>query len=166
MASFAPGRLTLLCARQRTHVFHQTPNVIRCLHLAEGWHSCESDAVLDDPKQLLVRVALHSLTSEICGTWVHPLSRWRFGPPVDAVAYAAIQAEMRTSCVDTGSCVNRRRGDSVAAGQANDRVFGQIRYACFKRARFLQRRQTEMHPSNPDQHHTRRNHCPNDSRSH
>jgi hypothetical protein len=166
MASFAPGRLTLLCARQRTHVFHQTPNVIRCLHLAEGWHSCESDAVLDDPKQLLVRVALHSLTSEICGTWVHPLSRWRFGPPVDAVAYASIQAEMRTSCVDTGSCVNRRRGDSVAAGQANDRVFGQIRYACFKRARFLQRRQTEMHQSNSDQHRTRRNHCPNDSPPH
>src|ERR1700740_1991894 len=159
-------RLTLLCTRQRTHVFHQTPNVIRCLYLTEGWHSCESDAVLDDPKQLPIGVALHSPTGEICGAWVHPLPRWRFGQAVDPVAYAAIQAEMCTSGFNTGSCVNRRRGNSVAAGQANDRVFGQIRYACFKRARFLQCRQTDMHPSNPDQHHTRGNRCPNDSRPH
>jgi hypothetical protein len=30
----------------------------------------------------------------------------------------------------------------------------------------LQRRQPELHHSNPDQHHTRYNHCPNDSRPH
>jgi hypothetical protein len=140
--------------------------VIRCLNLAEARHPCESDAVVDDPKQLPIGIALHSLTGEICGTWVHPLSRWRLSPAVDPVAYAAIQAEMCTSCFDTVSRVNRRRGNSVAAGQANDRAFGQIRYACFKRARFLQRRQTEMHQSNSDQHHTRRNRCPNDSRPH
>src|SRR5580704_5706663 len=115
-------RLTLLCIRQRTHVFHQTPNVIRSLHVAEGWHSCESDAVVYDPKQLPIGVALHLLTGEIWGTWVHPLSRWRFGSAVDPVAYAAIQAEMCTSGFDNGSCVNRRRGNS-AAGQAKDRVF-------------------------------------------
>ncbi len=50
----------LLCVRQRTHVIHQVPNVIRRLEFAEGWHPCESDSVLDNPKQLLVRIALHS----------------------------------------------------------------------------------------------------------
>ena len=39
-------RRKLLCIRQRTHVFHQTPNVIRSLHLAERWHSCESMPLL------------------------------------------------------------------------------------------------------------------------
>ena len=100
--------------------------MIRCLNLAEGWHPCESDAVVDDPKQLPIGIALHSLTGEICGTWVHPLSRWRLSPAVDPVAYAAIQAEMCTSCFDTGSWVNRRRGNSVAAGQANDRAFARF----------------------------------------
>src|SRR5258708_34873429 len=97
------GRLALPCTRQRPHVFDQTPNVIRCLKFAEARHPCGSDVVVDDPKHLLIRIALHSLTGEICGTWVHPLSRWRLGPTVDAVAYAAIQAEMCTPCFDTGS---------------------------------------------------------------
>jgi hypothetical protein len=102
--------------------------MIRCLKFAEARHPCESDAVVDDPKQLLISVALHSHTGEICGTWVHPPSRWRLGPAIDAVADAAIQAEMCTSGFNTGSSVNRWRGNSVAAGQANDRVFAQIRY--------------------------------------
>jgi hypothetical protein len=62
-------------------------------------------------------IALHSLTGEICGTWVHPLSRWCLGPAVDPVADAAIQAEMCTSCFDAASLVNWRRGNSVAAGK-------------------------------------------------
>jgi len=78
----------------------------------------------------------------------------------------AIQAVMCTSAFNGGFCVEWLRGDSVATRQVNGRVFGQIRYPCFKRTRLLQRRQTEMHQSNPDQHHTRRNRCPNDSRPH
>ena len=76
--------------------------MIRCLNLAEGWHPCESDAVVDDPKQLPIGIALHSLTGEICGTRVHPLSRWRLSPAVGAVAYAAIQAVMFTSSFNAG----------------------------------------------------------------
>jgi hypothetical protein len=91
--------------------------MIRCLNLAEGWHPCESDAVVDDPKQLPIGIALHSVTGEICGTWVHPLSRWCLGPAVDPAADAAIQAEMCTSCFDAASLVNWQRGNSVAAGK-------------------------------------------------
>ena len=144
MKSIPAVEKPLLCIRQCTRVFHQTPNVIRCLKFAEAWHPCESDAVVDDPKQLPIGIALHLLTGKICCTWIHPLTRGRLGPAVDPVAYGAIQAEMCTSCFDTGSWVNRRRGNPVAAGQVNNRAFGQIRYACLKRARFLQRCQTEM----------------------
>ena len=56
----------LLSARKRTHVIHQTPNVIRGLNLAEGWHSGELNSILDYPKQLLIGIALNFLTREIC----------------------------------------------------------------------------------------------------
>src|SRR5262252_159170 len=158
--------ITLLCTRQRTHVIHQSPYVIRRLSFAETRHSREPDAIVDDPKQFFIRVALYSLTGEIRGAWVHPLSRRRLRPAIHAVAYAAIQAVMRASRFNTGSSIHWRSRNAVAAGEANDNVFGQIRYACFKRTRLLQRRQTEMHHSNSDQHRTRHQHCPKDSRPH
>src|SRR5215471_10352805 len=91
--------------------------MIRCLKLAEPLHPSESDAVVDDPKQLLIGVALHLLTGEVRSAWVHPLPRWRLGPAIDTVAYAAIQTVMCTSCLSTGPCINRWWGNTAAAGQ-------------------------------------------------
>ena len=120
--------------------------MIGCLKLAEPLHPSESDAVADDPKQLLIGVALHLLTGEIRSAWVHPLRRWRLGPAIDAVAYAAIQTVMCTSCFSPGPCVNRWWGNTAAAGQANGKLFDEVRNPCFKRARILQRRQTRINP--------------------
>jgi hypothetical protein len=73
---------------------------------------------------------------------------------------------MCTSGFNTGSCVNRRRGHSVAAGQANKEVLRSIGSTRFNRARFRQCRKAEMHQFNRDQHYARRKYCPNDSRPH
>jgi hypothetical protein len=89
------------------------------------------------------------LTGEGRSAWVHPLPRWRLGPAIDTVAYAAIQTVMCTSCLGTGPCINRWWGNTAAAGQANGRLFDEVRYPCFKRTRILQRRQTQMHQSIP-----------------
>src|SRR5580693_8872196 len=140
----------LLCARKRTHVVHQTPNVIRCLHLAVGWHSCESDSVLDNPKQLLIGIALNFVTREVRCAWVHPPSRWRLAMAVNCMAYGAIQAIMRSSDFAAGFYVCWSWRYSVAARSANGEVLGLIRNARFQRAGFLQRRQPELHHSNPD----------------
>ena len=91
-------------ARQSPYIFHQFPNMIGRLKLAEPRHFRESDAVVDDPKQLLIGVALHLPTGEIRIAWVHPLPRWRLAPAIDAVAYAAIQTVMCTSCLHPPSC--------------------------------------------------------------
>src|SRR5262249_27432319 len=149
-----------------THVVNQSPYVIGRLNFAETRHSREPDAIVDDPKQFFIGVVLYSLTGEIRGAWVHPLSRRRLRPAVHSVAYAAIQAVVRASRFNTGSYIHWRSRNSASARQANDNMFGQIRYSRFKRTRLLQRRQTEMHHSNPDQHYTRHKHCPNDSRPH
>jgi len=156
----------LLCARKRTHVIHQVPNVIWHLKFAEARHPCESDSVVDDPKQLLIGIALNFLTREVRCTWVHPSSRRRLGMAVNSMAYVAIQAIMCSSGFAAGFYVHWSWRYSVAARSANGKVLGLIRNARFKRAWFLQRRQPELHHSNPDQHHTRRTHCPNDSRPH
>ena len=140
----------LLCARKRTHVIHQAPNVIRCLHLAEGWHSCVSDSVLDNPKQLLIGIALNFLTREVRCAGVHPPSRWGLGAAVNSVACAAIQAVMCSSAFAAGFYVYWSWRCSVAARSANGKVLGLIHNARFKRAGFLQRRQPELHHSNPD----------------
>src|ERR1700758_2470085 len=105
----------LLCARKRTHVIHQTPNVIRGLNLAEGWHSGESDSVLDNPKQLLIGIGLNFLTREIRCPWVHPSSRCRLGMAVNSMAYVAIQAIMCSSDFAAGYFVYWARRYSVAA---------------------------------------------------
>jgi hypothetical protein len=140
----------LLCAEKRTHVIHQTPNVIRCLHLAEGWHSCESDSVLDNPKQLLIGIALNLLAREVRCAWLHPSSWCRLGMAVNTMAYVAIQAIMCSSGFAAGFCVYWSWRYSVAARSANGKVLALIRNARFKRAGFLQRRQPELHHSKPD----------------
>jgi hypothetical protein len=61
------GTLAPLSRRQRSHIIDQTPNILRGLNFAEARHHCESDAVVDDPKQLLIGIVLHSLASEIRG---------------------------------------------------------------------------------------------------
>ena len=131
--------------------------MVGCLKLAERWHPGEADAVVDDPKQLLIGVALHSLTGEIRSAWVDPLPRWRSCPAIDAVAYAAIQTVMCTSCFSTSPCVSRWWWNTAAATQANGRLFEDVRYSGFKRSRILQRRQTQTHQSNSGQHYARRN---------
>jgi hypothetical protein len=123
----------LLCARKRTHVIHQTPNVIRCLHLAEGWHSCESDSVLDSLKQLLIGIALNLLTREVGCARVHPSSRCRLGMAVYSMAHVAIQAIMCSSSFAAGFCVYRSWRYSLAARSANRKVLGLSRNARFKR---------------------------------
>jgi hypothetical protein len=137
----------LSCVGQRTHVLYQAPNVIRCLEFAEGGHPCEPDSVLENPKELLVRIALYLLTGEICCSWVHPSPRRRLGAAINPMTYAAIQAVMRTSSFNAGICVDWSRRNSLAARSANDELLGQIRDACFKRPGFRQRRQSEMHQS-------------------
>jgi len=88
--------------------------MLRCLKSDEARHASESDAVVDDPEQLLIGVALHSLTREVGGTRVHPLSGWRVGSAVDAVAYTAIQTVACKSHFNAGPRVDRRRGNSAA----------------------------------------------------
>jgi hypothetical protein len=66
---------------------------------------------------------------------------------------------VRTAGFNTGFCVYWWRRNPLTAGSANDEVLGQIRNARFKKPRFLQRRQTEMHSSNPDQYHGKQKHC-------
>jgi hypothetical protein len=156
----------LLCARKRPHVIHQIPNVIWCLKFAEARHPCESDSVVDNPKQLLIGIALNFLTCEVRCARVHPSSRCRLGMAVNSMAYVAIQPIMCRSGFAAGCCVYWSSRYSVAARSTNGKVLGLIRNARFKRAGFLQRRQPELHHSNPDQHHTGYNHCPNDSRPH
>jgi hypothetical protein len=151
---------------KRTHVIHQTPNVIRFFHLAEGWHSCVSDSVVDNPKKLLIGIALNFLTCEVRCAWVHPPSRWSLGVAVNSVAHATIQAVMCSCGFAAGVYVYRSCRYSLAARSANGKVLGLIRNARFKRSGFSQRCQPELHHSNPDQHHTRRNYCPNNSRPH
>ena len=160
------GKARGIRTEQHTHVFDQSPNMVGCLNFAEARHACESDAVVDDPKQLLIGIALHSLTCEVGSTRIHPLSRWRLSSAVDTVANAAIQAVMYEPRLNAGRCIDRRGRNSATTGQGNERVFSQVCYRSFKRGRFLQRRQIQMHQSNPDQPCTKRNNCPNDSGPH
>src|SRR5215470_2480550 len=125
-------------------VVHEIPNVIGRFYLAVARHARESDAVVDDPKQLLVGVTLHSLAGEICSTRVHPASQWSLSPAVDTVACGALQAVMSTAAFNTAFCVCWRRRTSEPASWANHYAFDQIRHICFKRARLSLCGQTEM----------------------
>src|SRR5215469_528060 len=111
--------------------------MIRCLELAEAGHPCETDTVVNDPKQLLIGVTLHSLTGKVRRTRVHPLSRWRVGAAVNAVAYSAIEAVASKSCLNAGPGVERGGGNPAATGQVNDRMFNDVRYPNLQRGRFL-----------------------------
>src|SRR6516225_6765860 len=84
-------RITFLrIARQSPHIIHEIPNVIRGLDVSKSRHSGEADSILDNPKQLLVRVALHLLACEIGRAWVHPLPRRSLCPAIVSVTYSAI----------------------------------------------------------------------------
>jgi len=73
-------KTSLTCTWQRSHVIHQIPNLVRRLNFTEARHPCELDPVLDDPKQLLIEIALYLLTSEMSSTRVHPMPHRGFGP--------------------------------------------------------------------------------------
>jgi len=62
------------------------------LDVTESRHSGEADSILDDPKQLLVGVALNLLACEIGCAWVHPLPRRSLCPAIVGMAYAAIES--------------------------------------------------------------------------
>ena len=59
-------------ARQGPDIIDNIPNVIRAFDLAESWHSSETDSVLNDPKQLLVGIALNLLAGEVGCAGIHP----------------------------------------------------------------------------------------------
>src|SRR5262249_12174036 len=84
-------------AAQRAHMVHQIPNVIRRFDLPEGRHSGETDSVLDDPKQLLIGVALHLLRGEIRRAWIHPSADGHLGMTVGSMAHTAIVAVKHSS---------------------------------------------------------------------
>ena len=110
---FSPNRfsriLSVQLAGQGANIIHQIPNVIWRLDLTEGRHPGEANSVLNDPKQLLVRIALHLTTGEIRWAWVHPPAQRRLGMAIGTMTYAAFQAVVRTSVVDTCFCVERAR---------------------------------------------------------
>src|SRR6516225_1723803 len=87
----------LRIARQGPHIIHEIPNMIRSLDVTKSRHSAEADSILDDPKQLLVGVALNLLACEIGCAWVHPLPRRALCPAIIGMTYAAIQSVVRTS---------------------------------------------------------------------
>jgi hypothetical protein len=55
------GSLVSRITRQGVQIIHQIPNAIIGLDLTESRHSSEADSVPDDPKQLLIGIALHLL---------------------------------------------------------------------------------------------------------
>jgi hypothetical protein len=110
----------------------------------------KSDSVLDNPKQLLIGIALNFLTREVRCAWVHPSSRCRLGMAVNSMAYVAIQAIMCSSGLAAGNCVYWSWRYSVLARSANGNVLRLIRNARFNGAGFLQCRQPELHYSNSD----------------
>src|ERR1700751_4744417 len=69
-----PGRPDVsVLGKVRMYLTSPPPNVIRCLNFAEVRHPCESDAVVDDPKQLPIGITLHSLTCHV-GTSTVPMA--------------------------------------------------------------------------------------------
>ena len=82
----------LRIARQGPHIIHEIPNMIRSLDVTKSRHSAEADSILDDPKQLLVGVALNLLACEIGCAWVHPLPRRSLCPAIVGVTYTAIES--------------------------------------------------------------------------
>jgi hypothetical protein len=66
--------------------------MIWSLDVTKSRHSGEADSILDDPKQLLVGVALHLLAREIGRARVHPLPRRALCPAILGMTYAAIES--------------------------------------------------------------------------
>ena len=62
------------------------------LDVTESRHSGEADSILDNPKQLLVGVALHLLAREIGCAWVHPLPQRSLCAAIVGMTYAAIES--------------------------------------------------------------------------
>lgn len=53
----------------------ETPDLIVRVNAAEGRHSGQAYAVLDDPEELLIRPSLCRRSSKVGRTQVHPLSK-------------------------------------------------------------------------------------------
>ena len=76
--------------RQSPHIVHESLNVIRGLDVTKSRHSGEADSILDDPKQLLVGIALHLFACEIRCAWVHPLPRRALCQAIVGMTYSTI----------------------------------------------------------------------------
>src|SRR5215472_10080163 len=156
----------LRIARQSPHIIHEIPNVIRSLHVTKSRHSGEADSILDDPKQLLVGVALHLLACEIGCAWIHPLPRRSLCPAIVGMTDAAIESVVRAASFNACFGVLGARRNSVPASAVNEITLGQIGQARFSRPRLMQRRQIKTHERNPDQHHSKHDYRPQDSLPH
>jgi hypothetical protein len=75
------------------------------------------------------------------------------GTTIVGMADAAIYAVMRTSPFNAGFCVQGAGRNSLAACATNEKALGQIGDARFTTARVPQRRRTETHQSDHNQHH-------------
>src|SRR5215470_5280006 len=148
--------LTSRVAGQCAHIVHQVPNVLRSLDLTEGRHSREPNPILKDPKQLSIGIALHLLAGKISRAWVHPLPQRRLTTTIGAMTYAALQAEMGTSIVQTCFCVDRARRNSTMACAVNKETLSSIDDVRFNMTGFWQGGQVETHQHNHNQHHCKR----------
>jgi hypothetical protein len=118
--------------------------VIRGLDLTERWHSGKANSVLNDPKQLAVGVALHSLASEIGCAWIHPSTRYGVSMPISSMTEATIGVVICIPIANAGLCGWRARGDSLPACTSDEKTCGQMADARFETTRFLERRQVEV----------------------
>lgn len=89
-------------ARQSAQVIHQIPNVIGGLNFAEGRHSGVADPVLDDPKQLLILIALHAIAGEISCARILPSSRLPLRTAIVRMTDAAFQAVICSTVFNAG----------------------------------------------------------------
>jgi len=146
-AAFVPllGRILVpQISRQCAQITHEVPNVIRGLDLTERWHSSEANSVLNDPKQLAVRIALHLRTSEIGRTWIHPSPGYGLSMPISSVTEATIRAVVSNAVANAGFCGWKARWNSLPACASDKKTCGPVGDARFETTRFLQRRQVEM----------------------
>jgi hypothetical protein len=123
------------------------------LDLAEGGHPAQADSVLNDPKQLAVRITLDVRGCEFGGSRVHPFAHRGLGMAVRTMAHAAFQSVKDTSAGDAGFYICRWRRNSAATSAMDEEVPSSVSYERFQTARFLKGRQIETHQQNSNYNH-------------
>src|SRR5215469_7804172 len=123
--------------------------MIWVLDVTESRNPAEANSILDDPKQLLVGVALYPLAGEIGCARVHPLPGWPLCKTIIGMTYPAIQPVVCTSSFNACFGVLRARRNSVQTGAVNEEMLGQIGQARFNRPRLMHYRQVNTHQCDP-----------------